>query len=696
MATGANPPANNCRGQADNINDQPEQPPGLLSRPPRATRQLLDGGYDCEFVERPSSKLVQADCPVCLLVLREPHQVMCCGYSFCRSCIQTARATQKVCPACNEEFIIFPNKGLKRTLCDLRVYCSHRGLGCKWEGELGELDSHLNLQPPIEKLFGGCQLSETECTLCLQPFQRRYLRVHQSDDCPKRLFACQYCNQHEAAFEEVTQSHWSVCPSFPLSCPNNCNLVFQRQELEQHVRQDCPLTLVNCDFHITGCGVRLPRRDMAYHINGHITEHMCLLQAYTTTHPGEHVAVCMGLMVSIIQKVVIENALTHSQLQESKEELRKSHDQLCELQESHEQLQQIVTAQEAILTAHQQTLERVTYTGELPCDFTMTEFKCKTENDAYWCSSPFYTHTHGYKMCIKVYANGDGSGKGTKNLSVYAYLMQGPFDDELLWPFQGAITVQLLNQLEDQNHHTFTIHFTETTEPKYISRVKSGKQAGSGWGSHKVISHAKLVLDSKGNRQYLKDDQLKFRISKATILDLTSHVHRQCLKLESFTRAVEPQVSVVPIEFTLSEFEQQQNQDLPWISPAFYTHQQGYRMCLQVYPNGNFDGKGTHVSVYTCLMRGAFDDELKWPFRGDVTVQIVDQAGQKHHEKLVPYNSSTPDGVTNKVTAMERTDGRGFCKFLPHTSLGHNSATNSQYLQADCLRIRITKVEIKN
>ena len=35
--------------------------------------------------------------------------------------------------------------------------------------------------------------------------------------------------------------------------------------------------------------------------------------------------------------------------------------------------------------------------------------------------------------------------------------------------------------------------------------------------------------------------------------------------------------------------------------------------------------QGTHVSVFTCLMRGEFDSHLKWPFRGDITIQLLNQ-----------------------------------------------------------------------
>uniref|UniRef100_A0A1X7T5K6 RING-type domain-containing protein n=2 Tax=Amphimedon queenslandica TaxID=400682 RepID=A0A1X7T5K6_AMPQE len=57
----------------------------------------------------------------------------------------------------------------------------------------------------------------------------------------------------------------------------------------------------------------------------------------------------------------------------------------------------------------------------------------------------------GYKMMLCVYANGHGRGKGT-HMSCYTVLVPGEYDDELGWPFEGEVTVELLNQLEDKNH----------------------------------------------------------------------------------------------------------------------------------------------------------------------------------------------------------------------------------------------------
>lgn len=60
-------------------------------------------------------------------------------------------------------------------------------------------------------------------------------------------------------------------------------------------------------------------------------------------------------------------------------------------------------------------------------------------------SSPFYTSKQGYKMCARVYLNGDGSGKNT-HISFFFCMMRGPYDALLPWPFQQKVTLLLLNQ----------------------------------------------------------------------------------------------------------------------------------------------------------------------------------------------------------------------------------------------------------
>ena len=126
-----------------------DHPPVRASKPPHPS------GYDCEFVgEHPQE---QYKCPICLLVLRDPQQVTCCGKSYCKVCIDRVVKDGKPCPTCNAvAFSIFPNKGLRRTLDGFRVYCSNKDEGCEWVGELGDIERHLNSKPSPERQLEGC------------------------------------------------------------------------------------------------------------------------------------------------------------------------------------------------------------------------------------------------------------------------------------------------------------------------------------------------------------------------------------------------------------------------------------------------------------------------------------------------------------------------------------------------------------
>ena len=64
------------------------------------------------------------------------------------------------------------------------------------------------------------------------------------------------------------------------------------------------------------------------------------------------------------------------------------------------------------------------------------------------------------------------------------------------------------------------------------------------------------------------------------------------------------------------------------------------------------------IQMETCLMKGPFDDHLKWPLRGKITIQIVNQDGDHDHvEMTIPYNDKTADDTAGRVTDKERAKG---------------------------------------
>ncbi|XP_076999397.1 TNF receptor-associated factor 1 [Tamandua tetradactyla] len=60
-------------------------------------------------------------------------------------------------------------------------------------------------------------------------------------------------------------------------------------------------------------------------------------------------------------------------------------------------------------------------------------------------SPAFYTAKYGYKLCLRLYLNGDGTGKRT-HMSLFIVIMRGEYDALLPWPFRNKVTFMLLDQ----------------------------------------------------------------------------------------------------------------------------------------------------------------------------------------------------------------------------------------------------------
>ena len=134
-------------------------------------------------------------------------------------------------------------------------------------------------------------------------------------------------------------------------------------------------------------------------------------------------------------------------------------------------------------------------------------------------------------------------------------------------------------------------------------------------------------------------------------------------------------------------FQEKKMSDEEWYSDPAYSHFGGYKMCICVYAYGHKVGKGTHVSVYICLMRGDNDDHLKWPFKGTIKLSLLNQLQDgQHHTKIF---SPGDNNCTGRVTEGERARGWGMPHFIPHQDLSCNGRKNCQYLKDDSLFFRV-------
>ena len=125
-------------------------------------------------------------------------------------------------------------------------------------------------------------------------------------------------------------------------------------------------------------------------------------------------------------------------------------------------------------------------------------------------SPPFFTSRNGYKMCARIYLNGDGMGKGS-HLSLFFVIMKGDFDALLPWPFQQRVTFTLI----DQEHRR---HVSDTFQPDPVSssfqRPATDMNVASGCPLF-------VPLEALETRGYVKDDTMFVRVA----VDIKGLVH---------------------------------------------------------------------------------------------------------------------------------------------------------------------------
>ena len=461
--------------------DQPG-PSHLAPEPvPLEEREKRRSGYDCQFVESPTAAF-QTECPICLQVLREPCVISCpCGKKICRKCVESIKEKGKPCPLCNNnDFTFMRDYGLERYLKEFDVLCSHKKDGCEWKGKLAELEEHLNPSSSSTSQSSGCGFVVVECLQgCGEWFLRRHLGDHHTLFCKFRSYSCKYCQVYRSTFHDVTNIHYGECGSYPVSCPENCcEKMFDRRDLEGHLERECPLVVIECSFSFAGCQVRLSRKDQPEH------------SKQTNIH--------LSVLGSFTKDLLKQNRELRQRVDENDAE-SKVH--MAGLKHK------LKTVQETVEGLRQDVRKLREQKMGLPVDFYVRR------SDEYAVLPAFYTHSLGYKMHLEVVPGGEREGAGT-HMSLYAYFLNGQYDDQLNWPFKGEIKLKILNQLGEHSHFDTKIVYNEKTPRMYSCMPGGGRKVG-GWGFHRLIPHSSLGHNPVKNTQYLKDGYVVIRVVEA-------------------------------------------------------------------------------------------------------------------------------------------------------------------------------------
>ena len=150
-----------------------------------------------------------------------------------------------------------------------------------------------------------------------------------------------------------------------------------------------------------------------------------------------------------------------------------------------------------------------------------------------------------------------------------------------------------------------------------------------------------------------------------------------------------------PCAITMFNYNEHKRVGDIWCSVPFYTTTNGCKLRLEVLANGWGSGKDTHISVGVRLMKGEYDESLKWPLNSEITIQLLNWREDNGHVETIIGHYTVPIQDRTRVLDGETApNALTEVKFIPHSSLPYNANNNTEYLHNDTLCFRVSKVII--
>ncbi|NXP04920.1 TRAF2 factor, partial [Thinocorus orbignyianus] len=491
-------------------------------------------------------------CSDCKNILRRPFQAQC-GHRYCSYCLKKIiSAGPQKCASCIQEGIYeegisiletssaFPDNAARREVESLPAVCINSG--CTWKGTIKEYEVKIKARLSTSSSFFF--------PLCLGKARYRTTLVElHSPYNPIWAFI------QSTKFSPVVplQAHDEVCPEFPLTC-EGCGKKVPREKFRDHVKT-CGRSKVPCRFEVVGCAEVVENEKLPEHESRCLAEHLYMLLSFVLSlkdgsgdlkplhtlsssqnnspllaanalHSESELSRSLELLgrcealerktvtfeniVCVLNREVERVSLT---AEAYSRQHRLDQEKIETLSNKVRQLERSIGLKDLAMAEMEEkirSMEASTYDGVFI--WKITEFARKRQ-DAISGRSPaifspaFYTSKYGYKMCLRVYLNGDGTGRGT-HLSLFFVVMKGPNDALLRWPFNQKVTLMLLDQ--NNREHIIDAFRPDVTSSSF-QRPITEMNIASGCPLFCPVS----VMEAKNS--YVRDDAIFIK----AIVDLT-------------------------------------------------------------------------------------------------------------------------------------------------------------------------------
>ncbi|KPP74726.1 TNF receptor-associated factor 2-like, partial [Scleropages formosus] len=401
-------------------------------------------------------------CSNCSNVLNKARQTMC-GHRYCLACVN---------------WLFFNDAAINKEILELKVHCANQG--CSWRSTLKNYEEHQS----------QCEYALIPCNIgCGHMVERKNLARHLEKGCPNNVSLCPTCSQ--AVSTGKLQKH--TCQN---SAREKKAVKAEKKEKPSGPRkkENCSFAEVGCSFkgntekvkehegtsHVVHLQLLLQvTRNLQASIMGRVAcghlpelgEAMAGLQLQGSSdvevdggdggHEEASVAHSLqddqaaSLLVQRLEELqqrvhIYENIITVLNREVEKTQLsvamldqqnQSNREIIQHLENQVTEQQRNLVMKDVLLSSLRQRItaqEEVSHDGTLlwkVCDLNqkMKEAASGRRNNHY--SPAFYTSRYGFKVCMRLYLNGDGVGKGT-HISLFFVVMKGEYDALLSWPFR--------------------------------------------------------------------------------------------------------------------------------------------------------------------------------------------------------------------------------------------------------------------
>nr|XP_046202847.1 TNF receptor-associated factor 2-like isoform X2 [Oncorhynchus gorbuscha] len=538
---------------------EPSPPSSLEGNKPGFPKKILSNNLEEKHM-----------CNSCLKILRRPLQAQC-GHRFCSFCFnKIVSSGPHKCSACIKEDLFedptsilkeggaFPDNAARREVEALAAVCPNEG--CTWTGNIKEYEVNHE---------GKCDFMIILCPSCKELMRTNELERHNERECPERTLNCKYCKE-PFHFKNI-KAHDEICPKYPMICEGCAKKKIPREKYVDHIkfcskfRAPCRFHVVGCDMSVSLESLQPQSLELTGHkihelhqalrelelklgqltlgggapVQGACAPTLALPALATSFTPlpsavgaalelqlhSEKTKVAelsrrcqeLELKVGTFENIVCvlnrEMERSSTTIEAYNRQHRLDQDKVEILNNKVRQLERTVGLRDLSIVEMEGNIREMsaaTFDGIFVwkiSDFTKKRQDAVAGRAPAMFSPAFFTSKYGYKMCLRIYLNGDGTGRAS-HLSLFFVVMRGHSDALLKWPFNQKVTLMLL----DQNNREHIIDaFRPDISSSSFQRPVSDMNIASGCPLFCPLPK----LDTKNS--YIRDDTIFIK----AIVDLT-------------------------------------------------------------------------------------------------------------------------------------------------------------------------------